>query len=950
LQTINASKLKKSIRTRCLGGRRLVLVFLALVFSAGIAHATLLWDGNATNGTSVFKLLNLEDENEVEQGNPSTNGSSVSTTNDPIYGTVWRFYKAVNDLRCEAHGANGINPAIGQTYYIGWRSKLVLPTTANLNAIFQWKAYGTPQLQDFPITIAPGGGNLNLNQFNPSDAGGQTFLWSTPLVTNVWNQHVLAISVLDQDYGGSIQYWFNGVQQTFYTGSNIFYCRTFDGTSVDPKWGAYGGDTDAVYDYVCGLKIGTTYADVVDTLYALSASPPSQYAGVSGTNLSYTINVVTNAGFSGSIKLLVSGLPANSSCSLSQTNFSGAGAATLSVTTASTTPQGTYTLLIAGIAGTQTNYYTVEMKVSKPPATYVWNGLGAGTNNWSASTNWSPAGPPGPLDTAVFDNTGAVSTVSNVNNFVDAGFSGTIASLQYGNTNNNHTTAIAAGTTLNVGNLTVGTETDNGTAQTVFATMTGPGATLAVNTTSDLVVRQGTANSGGSQRATLEMSGLGNLNATVGRVLIGVVGSVPRATGTLYLTRTNTITAGGAYPQICVGDNDGNSGGEDYLYLGQTNSFFVNSITVGREKANGQMTFNSRFTNSTAYFRNVDGASPVSSWTIGDNSAQTTSSSSSTGTCDFSLGGVDALVDSLSVGLSQTSSGANSSGTLTFLSGVINVNTLQIGVQSASGATSAGAGHVNVNGTNAVLIVNSALTLGATGGGAGTANTFGALNISGGTVLANAIATGAGSVSNSMAVKNGTLVVTNAIGSPAQGITTVALTNATLQFFVAAGQINLTATNLMTGGSSNVIDVASLPALGNQPAQFQLIQYAGAIGGAGYNFRLGSLPAGGTNYGGYLSNNVANNSVDLVAVQFPAKGPQFAGVKWAATNLVVTGTNGVMNWPYFLLASTNLAVPASQWQCIATNVFDNSGNFVFTNGVKTNTTHMFYQLQIPSIQ
>ena len=128
-------------------------------------------------------------------------------------------------------------------------------------------------LQNYPITIAPGSGNLNLNQYNPSDAGGHTFLWSTPLVTNVWVSHVLAISVSDQDYGGYIEYWYNGAQQTFKTGTNRFYCRTFDGTSVDPKWGVYGGDIYTVIDYVSGLKIGTTYADVVDTLYALSGRP-----------------------------------------------------------------------------------------------------------------------------------------------------------------------------------------------------------------------------------------------------------------------------------------------------------------------------------------------------------------------------------------------------------------------------------------------------------------------------------------------------------------------------------------------------------------------------------------------------------------------------------------------------------------------------------------------------
>jgi hypothetical protein len=927
-------------------GRCLGTVFLAvLLFWPGTVRATLLWEGNATNGTGVFKLLNLEDENEVEQRNPSTNGSSVTAVNDPIYGTVWVFYKAVNDLRCEAHGANGITPAIGQTYFVGWRSKLVLPPTADLNAIFQWKAYGTPQLQDFPITIAPGGGNLNLNEYNPSDAGGQTVLWSTPLVTNVWNQHVLAISVSDQDYGGSIEYWFNGVQQNFPNGTNIFYCRTFDGTSVDPKWGAYGGDVDAVYDYVCDLKIGTTYADVVDTLYALSASPPLQYTGLNGTNISYTIDVVTNGGFTGKIELAVTGLPANTAYSLSQTSFSGAGVATLSVTTSNDTPPGNYILLLRGIDGSQTNYYTVQMNVAKTPGTYVWNGPGAGSNNWSAAANWSPAGPPGPIDSVEFFNPGAVSAVSNINDVVDAAFGGAIASLQYGNTNNNHTTSITTGQTLNVGSLTVGTETDNGSAQAVFATVTGTGGALAMNTGSDMVVRQGSASSG-SQRATLEMSGLGTFTASLGRVLVGVAGPVVRATGTLYLARTNTIYAAGAYPQICVGDNHANGGGQNYLYLGQTNCIFATSITIGRQKANGTLAFNSRFTNATALFRNVDGVSAVNSWTIGDNSAQSTSSSTSAGTCDFSLGTVDALVNSLLVGVSQTSTGANSSGTLTFASGIVNVNTLEIGVQSAGGATSAGTGRVNVNGSNAVLIVNSMLTLGLTSGGAGTTNTSGALSINGGAVLANAITAGAGSGLNSIAVKNGALTVTNAIGSSTVGISGVSLTNATLQFFVTRGQINLTATNLLTGGAGNTLNIASLPALGSGPAQFQLIQYTGGIGGAGYNFTLGSLPLGETVYAGHLSNNVAANSVDLVVVQAPATGPQFVAATWAGTNLVLSGANGVAGWPYYVLASTNLALPLNQWLIVGTNAFDGLGNFAFTNNVTTSPASQYFRLKL----
>jgi hypothetical protein len=920
-------------------GRQLLAMVSVLLLAAS-SRATLLWDGNATNGLGVFKIIDIE----------GTNGSSVTAVSDPIYGTVWQFYKALNDHRCEAHGAAGVNPAIGQTYYIGWRSKLTMPTAATLNAIFQWKAYGTPQLQDFPITIAPGNGTLGLNEFNPSDAGGQTTLWTTPVETNVWVSHVLAINVSTQDYGGYIEYWYNGVQQTFTTGTNQFYCRTFDGTSVDPKWGVYGGDTYTVIDYVSGLKIGTTYADVLSSSFLLTGAPVLQIAGVTGTNLYYTVNVVTNPGYSGSVALSVSGLPANASASFSPASVTGPGASTLTVTTSNTTPLGIYTLVLKGVDGTETNMTTIELDVNKAPRSLVWNGPGAGANNWSTSGNWSPAGPPEVQDSAVFLNTGAVASVSNINNCVDAGFAGAVSAVQFGNTNNNHTTLIASGQTLNItgeNGLLVGTETDNGSSQTVFATVTGPGGTLILTSDvySAVVVRQGTANSGGSQRATLDMSGLGVFNATVGRVLVGVVGPVPRATGTLYLAKTNTLVLSGAYPQICVGDNDGNGGGQNLLYLGQTNAVFAQSITIGREKATGSLAFSSRFTNSTAWFRGPDGVSPVSLWNIGDASAQSSSSSSTTGTNDFSLGRVDALVGTMSVGVGQTTTGANGSGVLTFSNGTFNINTLQIGVQSASGATSAGIGRVNVNSTNALLVVNSMLELGCTSGGGGTTNTYGVLNINGGTVRAQTIAAGAGSGTNTIAVNNGTLVVSNTIGAAGAGIFNVSLTNALLQFSAASGQVNLTATNLTTGPGVNTINIASLPATNSFPARFRLIQYAGAIAGAGYNFTLGTMPPGPVVYRGYLSNNLAAAAVDWVVTNSVVLPPVIGGLTLSASNLVVLGTNGAPGWPCYVLASTNPALPLADWTCVATNSFDAAGHLAFTNAVTGR--EKFYRLQLP---
>ena len=502
---------------------------------------------------------------------------------------------------------------------------------------------------------------------------------------------------------------------------------------------------------------------------------------------------------------------------------------------------------------------------SHAPSTVIWNGPGVGLNNWSIAGNWSPAEVPESLDNVKFYDPGAGGVgISNINNVVDSNFGGTIASLQYANTNGNHTTLITAGSALTISGsagLIVGTETDNGSSQTVLSTLTGSAGTLNLdNPAADLIVRQGSATSS-SQRATLDLSGLGNFTADLNQILVGVVGPVNRATGSLFLAHTNTIFTSGS-PGICAADNNSNNGGQNFIYLGQTNAIFTDSITIARQKGTATLRFNPAFANSSAYFRASDGVSRISIWNIADNSAQSTSSSSSIGTNDFSGGSIDALVDTLVVGKSQKTTGANSSGILTFTSGTIDVNTLQIGLQAQSGATSAGIGRVNVNGA-AKLLVNNLLELGHTSGGAGTTNTVGALVINGGSVFANSIAAGAGGGSNSIAVNNGLLVVTNTIGTPSLPITSVSLTNSTLQFFVANGMTDLAATILTTGGVSNRIDIASLPITGPFPAQYTLLKYSGPIAGAGYNFVLGSL-ATGPFCTAYLSNNIVNGSVDVV--------------------------------------------------------------------------------------
>jgi len=593
----------------------------------------------------------------------------------------------------------------------------------------------------------------------------------------------------------------------------------------------------------------------------------------------------------------------------------------------------------------QTASTTFALTVSSHSATkIIWNGPGAGANNWSATNNWLPTESPEFLDDVKFFNAGAIGVaVSNVNSVVDANFGGHLASLQIGNTNGSHTLRIADGQSLNLSGangLLVGTETDNGSAQTVFATFTGlNGALNLANESADLIVRQGSANNS-SQRATLDLSGLGNFSADVNQILVGVLGPVNRPVGTVYLARTNLLTTAGTVG-IDEGDSDSNGGSASQIYLGIANQIYADAITIGGQKCTATLAFNPAFaTAAPQLLLRGFGPDRVSQLNIGDFSAQSGSGSVTVGTADFSGGTVDILADSIFVGKGQTSSGTGAAtGTLTLQYGTLDVNTLEVGYQSASNAGGLVTGTLNVNGP-ATLVVNSMLRLAHyTGGGTLPAGT---LNLGGGTVAGDGDIVAGGGTS-AITVNGGVLGITGAVGAPGAPVGRVALTNAALQFSVAVTVTNLVATSLMTGGSSNLISVLSLPAV-SAPTQIPLLDYAGAIGGAGFNFIL-ATPVSGGGFGAYLSNNVANTSVDLVFVSLPATPPQFGAVKLRGTNLVFSGSNGVSGWPYFVQTATNLTPPVS-WSLAVTNAFDGAGGFQFTNGIKSGSPRQFFRIQL----
>ena len=64
-------------------------------------------------------------------------------------------------------------------------------------------------------------------------------------------------------------------------------------------------------------------------------------------------------------------------------------------------------------------------------------------------------------------------------------------------------------------------------------------------------------------------------------------------------------------------------------------------------------------------------------------------------------------------------------------------------------------------------------------------------------------------------------------------------------------------------------------------------------------------------------------------------------------NFILSGAGGTNNGTYYVLATTNLALPLTNWTSIATDQFDSLGGFIFTNVAPTNVPHLFYILKQP---
>ena len=521
------------------------------------------------------------------------------------------------------------------------------------------------------------------------------------------------------------------------------------------------------------------------------------------------------------------------------------------------------------------------------------------TTNWTDAANWT-----GAIQTYYneVEFTGIGTSANNdfsVNNVLD-GTTGVaqvpIWELDFVPTNGNYTTLIGPGVTLTLnagrGYLAVGADqlhTASPAPANAFETITITGAGGTLSMAGNLYVNQGSPTPGDTHNVTLDLSGLDNFNDNgSGNEILVASGGAQRTHGTLYLAKTNQISLGNDF-LVC--NQDYSNSMPCAVYLGNVNTILTGSgnLTVagtGTTTVGAWMKFNPAFLSGG----NVPAASLggtasdgriVNFWICNANGGPQVAGY---GLCDFTGGNVSLLARTMQLGQGGNT-GANATGVLTLDNGLIDVNNATVGNQEASGGGS-GVGIINLNhnatlDTNATLRVNNILTLAAASGSL-TLGTAGTININGGALAANTISNGGGIGTINMT--NGTITLTTVAGTAAAPLSSLSTLNSTLNLAVARTRTNVMVTSLTTGGPTNIVNITSVQPSASYPAQFTLIKFQGSIGGAGYNFGLGTVPLLSA---GFLSNHVANGSVDLVLTSGPLTDTWTGSVNgnWDTTTL-----------------------------------------------------------------
>jgi hypothetical protein len=141
---------------------------------------------------------------------------------------------------------------------------------------------------------------------------------------------------------------------------------------------------------------------------------------------------------------------------------------------------------------------------------------------------------------------------------------------------------------------------------------------------------------------------------------------------------------------------------------------------------------------------------------------------------------------------------------------------------------------------------------------------------------------------------------------------------------------------LTVGGSLNLNSTINITDGGGfKSGTYTLATYSGNLMG---NVALGSVPVG------YLC-TLQTNIAGLLRLVTSAQPPTINSISMAGGGgTVISGSSGPESDSYYLLGTTNLALPLVDWTALSTNSFDSLGNFSVTNNSQLGP-QMFYRLQ-----
>ena len=531
----------------------------------------------------------------------------------------------------------------------------------------------------------------------------------------------------------------------------------------------------------------------------------------------------------------------------------------------------------------------------------TWAGAGANAN-WSTSGNWS-GGVPGNTSTVTFPD-GVFPITTNVQGAVNSivQSSMTILSLTYNNqTTNFNTTMIPVGVALTIGNGLSSGANDPASVNTIVA-MTGGGSLFAgTNGTSTWTGQNG---SGQGAASILDLSGLTNFTFNAGGAGGGVnfgTGSSGSSINVSLAAVSNVITA----TTFNIGNN--NTRGTTVVNLGNgTNIINADTINMGFNKTAGTLQFLNGGGGSLTIASHTGTGRAAINISGQSNTGGTTANNN--GNMLFSGGTVNILASTIAIGnRAGRAGGGSANGTLTFDNGIVDATTINMAINTAGGGPANGT--INVAGSGALLRVGSGgLSLVNQAGASGN----GTLTINGGTLICSnniykTTATGVGTIS----ISSGTLIVAGSIGAVnGAPIDEFDISDSTLNIAVGASASVVVNNFNPTAAVQNNIIVNALPPITSIPAQLPIISYTTPLGNLDSFVLAAPLPGV---YSGYLSNNVAGMSIDLVVTN----GPVAKTVQWGGgiNNLWDTST---LNW-------TNAGI-AVAYNDVDSATFDDAAN------------------------